>query len=65
MSMSDKAILDDLTNRVEVLEELVRGLLPKDMQQDLYGPAADHTEDRAARHAIGAERRSPGRPARI
>ena len=62
MAMSDAKLLEDLTARVEVLEDLVRGLLPRDMQGELYGDEVDHTEDRAARAAIGAEKRGPGRP---
>ena len=73
MSMSDRAILDDLTARVAVLEAQVAQLLPKEIQADLYGPEVDHTEDRQARAALaarpgaveerlGAERRPPGRP---
>lgn len=58
--MSDARILADLTARVEALEEKLAELLPK--QADLYGPEADHTEDRQARAAIGAEKRPPGRP---
>ena len=65
MSMSDRAVLDELTARIAVLEAQMASLLPKEIQSDLYGPEADHTEDRAARAAIGAERRPPGRPARI
>lgn len=64
MSMSDRAVLDELTARISILEAQVASLLPKEVQSDLYGPEADHTEDRAARAALGAEKR-PGRPARI
>lgn len=64
MAMSDAKLLEDLQNRVEKLEEQMAELRPKELQGDLYGPEVDHAEDRAARAAIGAEKR-PGRPARI
>ena len=62
MSMSDARILADLTARVEALEEKLAELLPKEVQGELYGSEPDHTEDRQARAALGAEKRLPGRP---
>lgn len=71
MAMSDAKLLEDISARLLKVEEEVRDLLqtvgemlPKEMQGELYGPEADHTEDRQARAALGAEKR-PGRPARI
>jgi hypothetical protein len=62
MAMSDAKLLEDLTARVERLEQQVAELLPKELARELYGEEVDHTEDRQARAAIGAEKRGPGRP---
>ncbi len=59
MSASDSAMLQGLTERIEKLEktvaELVERVQGKELHGDLYGPEANHTEEREAR-------RGPGRP---
>jgi hypothetical protein len=64
MAQSDTAVWAALVERVEKLEQQVKELMEarsgKDMQSELYGDPADHTEERAERAALTPRR--PGRP---
>lgn len=65
MSSSDARMWADMVERVTRLETTVARLVDevegKDVSGDLYGPAADHAEDRRERAEL-AKRAIPGRP---
>jgi hypothetical protein len=65
MSSADARMWADMVERVNKLEETVKRLVVavegEDVSGELYGPAADHAEDRRERAEL-AKRAIPGRP---